>query len=384
MKNLKWTLAATAVTASLVAPTQAVELYNDGKTKFNLNGDLSVFYMNSDGNGEVGDGFSRFMFDMSRELKDGWTGFGKLEQGVALSNTDNKLVVNRNGLTSTGPSGDHTWLRQGYVGIGNDTYGSITIGKMFSVGYKVTGGTDIFEMFGSQGAGVYNFGTDGGFSGTGRAEQAIQYNLDWNNFSFGLQVTAASGTDIELTNEDDEVAIEPAATINYSDSYGWSVVYSAPYNLQFGVAYNNASVTFTEGFQDITEGAVVEDEMTSASVTYGSYHNRGLYMSWVFSDMKNHEVNDESQLMTESQGSELYVSYRFDNEWALVTGYNSLQDKSDSTSEYHLKYAIVGFNYFLDDDFYIYSEAKIDNSQLSANTNSTAENAIGVGIKYNF
>ncbi|WP_440874320.1 porin [Thalassotalea sp. PLHSN55] len=386
MINTKWKLTAAAVAAAcMLTPAQAVELYNDGKTKFNVNGDLSVFYLKSDGVSEVGDGFSRFMFDMSREFDNGWTGFGKIEQGIALSNTDNKLIVNRNGLTSTGPSGDHTWLRQGYVGIANDTYGSFSMGKMFSVGYKVTGGTDIFEIFGSQAAGIYNFGTDGGFSGTGRAEQAIQYNLDWNKFSFGLQFTASGDNQIDV-NDNEETG--PSATVNYSDSYSWSVLYSPLEKVKVGVAYNKANVEFNEDLQHLVEVAEVEDEMTSASITYGSYHNRGLYMSWVFSDMKNHEINDEGKLMTEAFGSELYASYRFEGPWALVGGYNSLKDNSVATngsneSNYHLKYAIVGVNYFFDDDFYLYSEAKINDSESSTGSDYD-ENAIGFGIKYNF
>lgn len=55
----------------------------------------------------------------------------KLEWGVQVSNTDDKIIVNHNGLTSTGPTADSIWLRQGYVGFKHDDYGQFTMGKQW-------------------------------------------------------------------------------------------------------------------------------------------------------------------------------------------------------------------------------------------------------------
>ena len=51
--------------------------------------------------------------------------------------------MNNNGLTSTGPTEDIIWLRQGYVGIANDNFGALTLGKQWSVTYDITGVTDV-------------------------------------------------------------------------------------------------------------------------------------------------------------------------------------------------------------------------------------------------
>ncbi len=379
---------ATAFLSSIVAipVCSAVELYGDEKTKVLFSGNLSAYYLKSDGASQVDDGFSRYYFDMAHEIKYNWQALAKLEWGVQLSNTDDRIIVNHNGLTSTGPTSDSTWLRQGYVGVAHNDYGRFTIGKQWGVSYDVGGVTDWFEIFGAEASGTYNFGTDGGFSGSGRAEQALQYKLNYDEFSFGVQYLA-SNENLQVIAEDGEPL---SAVLNFDDSYGLSFMYQAPFDLGFGLAYNKAKLSLAAN--DI-ESKQINDELITAHITYRPYGSLGLHVALVLTDMKNHDMNDLGQVMSKSKGVELFTAYRFDNDISLIFGYNSLEDNSSvnainpaigSDGTYHKEYFILSAKYHWDEDFYLYIESKIDRSDLAIETNSLAEDASGIGMMFTF
>jgi hypothetical protein len=67
--------------------------------------------------------------------------------------------------------------RLGNVGIDFGPGGRIAVGKQWAVHTDVTlYTTDQFVVFGSQGSATYTAGTDGGFLGTGRADQTVTYH----------------------------------------------------------------------------------------------------------------------------------------------------------------------------------------------------------------
>ena len=191
MKTQLLALTAISTLCAFVPEANSLEVFKNEKTAFNFSGNLAVYYLRNDETQEVNDGFARYVFDLKHNMKDDWRAVAKLEWGVQLSNTDNQIVVNHNGLTSTGPADEAIWLRQGFVGFEHDVYGRFTLGKQWGVSYDIGGVTDWFEIFGGAAQGTYNFGTDGGFSGSGRAEQALQYRVNYNNFSFAVQYLAS-------------------------------------------------------------------------------------------------------------------------------------------------------------------------------------------------
>ena len=67
--------------------------------------------------------------------------------------------------------------RLGNVGVDFGPFGRITVGKQWGVHTDVTlYTTDQFVVFGSQASATYTAGTDGGFLGTGRADQTVTYH----------------------------------------------------------------------------------------------------------------------------------------------------------------------------------------------------------------
>ena len=380
-------LATAALLTSFIPVTQALELFNDEQSRLDFKGNLSVYYIRSDETAEINDGFSRYTFDMSHQLKDNWQAVGLLEWGVQISRTDDQIFVSNNGLTSTGPTADTTWLRLGYVGVEHETYGRFTMGKQWGVSYDVGGVTDWFEIFGAEGQGTYNFGTDGGFSGTGRAEQAIQYKVNYQGFSFGVQYLVSD----DVVRTGDVPGGEDGFGVKFNDSYGLSVIYQAPYEIGLGLAYNKAQISLIsdlDNVKDYSQSPKADDELITAHITYRAYGSLGLHVAAVFTDMTNHEVNDVGQVMNKASGIELFSVYRFDNDISLIFGYNSLKDDSNgfigSDGSFHQKYFILSAKYHWHEGFYLYIESKIDDSNLVEEDSNLAENATGIGMMFVF
>ncbi|ALO34591.1 hypothetical protein CMT41_07580 [Colwellia sp. MT41] len=380
-------LTTVALLASFMPVAQGLELFNNDKSRLDFKGNLSVYYINSGETAEINDGFSRYTFSLSHQMKDNWQAVGLLEWGIQISNTADHIYVGNNGLTSTGPTTDTTWLRLGYVGFEHETYGRFTMGKQWGVSFDVAGVTDHFEIFGADAQGTFNFGTDGGFSGSGRAEQAIQYKVNYQKFSFAAQYLVS----------DDEVrtseipGAEDAFGVKFNDSYGLAVIYQAPFDLGFGLAYNKAKISLIadiDKVNDYRQSAKADDQLITAHITYRPYGSLGLHVAVVFTDMTYHEVNDIGTVMAKSSGVELFAAYRFDNNISVIVGYNSLTDDSptsiDSVSDYHLKYYILSAKYHWDENFYFYIESKIDDSILVAAGSNQGENATGVGMMFVF
>lgn len=374
MNNIKLILLLSLPFSIFSLPAYSLELFNNGKTELNFSGNASVYLLKNDNDSEINDGFSRYYFQTTHQLKDGWQAMAHLQWGVQVSNTDASIVVNHNGLTSSGPTDDPIWLRLGYVGVSHERFGRISMGKQWGVTYDlVTGVTDVFEIFGAEASGVYNFGTDGGFSGTGRAEQVIKYMNEFGDFRFGAQYQANNEI-IENYNPED-----PSAALNFDNGFGFSLAYKAPYSIGLAIGYNSTNISLTDGVNTLSG----DDIAISASITYRSLDNPGLHIALVLTDLQNHEIDNDNRLMKEASGIELYSAYRFDNDLSLILGYNSLEDNS-AQGIYHKEYIILGGKYYWDEQFELYWESKIDRSKSADGTTPDGEDAIGVGMMFKF
>jgi len=214
----------------------------------------------------------------------------------------------------------------------------------------------------------------------------LQYKLNYHQFSFGVQYLA-SDENLHMVGEGVK---DLSAVLNFENSYGFSVIYQAPFELGLGLAYNVAKVSLAaNGLKTET----VDDELITAHLTYRPYGSLGLHVALVVTEMKNHDINDLGQVMAKSSGIELFSAYRFENEISLIIGYNSLKDNSSFSSahpdlgadgSYHKEYFILSAKYHWDEDFYLYIESKRDRSKLAAQTQSLAENATGIGMMFTF
>jgi predicted porin len=79
--------------------------------------------------------------------------------------------------------------RLGFFGVDAGKFGRFTFGKQLSTHYDITNyTTDRFNIFGGISTATYVAGTDGGQSGTGRADQMMLYHVNFARiFDFGAQ-----------------------------------------------------------------------------------------------------------------------------------------------------------------------------------------------------
>jgi hypothetical protein len=106
--------------------------------------------------------------------------FAQLELGVNLvqSNVQFNAGASTEGGFGTLTSNTSPVLgpRLGLVGVDLGRWGKVSFGKQNSVYYDITSDTtDRFNVFGGQASATYVGGTDGGETGTGRADQVVQY-----------------------------------------------------------------------------------------------------------------------------------------------------------------------------------------------------------------
>jgi hypothetical protein len=113
--------------------------------------------------------------------------------------------------------------RLGFIGVDFAKYGSISYGKQLSTHYDITSyTTDRFNVFGGVSTATYVGGTDGGQSGTGRADQTVLYHLNFAKiFDFGAQGQ-----------------LRTADTPQAFNGFGFSFQAKALPGLQVGGAYN--------------------------------------------------------------------------------------------------------------------------------------------------
>ena len=171
----------------------------------------------------------------------------------------------------------------------------------------------MLNIFGGRGSATYNSGTDGGTTGTGRADQAMIYRNDIGAFSFGLQLQARSTTN------------------NYFiDGYGISASYNLTKELKIGTAYMKSLINddFIEN-----EALLGLDDNPSYFTAGISYASEKLIVSGIFAIQSNGDLFqtiveqadstfDSATVIFDATGFELYAKYRL-KEFNIIAGFNS-------------------------------------------------------------
>ena len=124
---------------------------------------------------------SRLGLMMTSDERSGWSLLARAEFGVNLVKNDTRFNLDDNdddrwATLKEGAPDQTIWTRLGYVGVEYERTGEISIGKRWSVYSDVASWTDMFDVFGGWASGQYPGGTDGGYTGTGRAEKVLMYS----------------------------------------------------------------------------------------------------------------------------------------------------------------------------------------------------------------
>nr|WP_214460628.1 porin [Flavihumibacter fluvii] len=301
--------------------------------------------------------------ELFRVLPKGWSVKAKLEFGLHLingTNFNNSANTTAEFLANPLKKKEVFSSRLAYFGIGHEKWGSITIGKQWGAYYDIGAYTDNFSLFGGSANGIYAGGTDGGWKGTGRADNAVVYRNNLGPVELALQS--------QLMGEE--------------HSYGMSVQYHSKFGLNIGAAYNDAAVV------DPVNKYVVEIGNRTTNFITGVNYRKG-----AFSGAFTFSMNDDAIVVVDTgkavsfptYGYELSMHYAPNARWSFEGGFNLVQEREDRTvfkGNYHLFHLIMGANYFITPNTKFYLMTRFTNSDNTEFVDNV--NAFVFGFKYDF
>jgi predicted porin len=270
--------------------------------------------------------------------------------------------------------------RLGYLGVDLNKFGTISVGKQWSVYYDITGYTDKFNVFGGQASATYVANTDGGGTGTGRADQALIYRNKFGPLLIGAQIQARTATNNE-----------------FIDGYGFSAQLNLSKQLKVGAAFNEAFIEDTVINQHQVLGLTGQPTYLSVGA---SYNSDKLSLAMVYAhetngDLTQGYINDSIQgvltptVVFNADGFELYGKYDFGKIDALV-GYNNydphVQDITTPTGQkpvspdFKRHYIILGLEYHPIKGAYFYAEQRISTGKTPLGTDEFDVLTLGIWI----
>jgi predicted porin len=243
----------------------------------------------------------------------------------------------------------------------------VGIGKQGSVHYDVTSfTTDRFNVFGGQGTSTYVAGTDGGVTGTGRADRVVNYrNTIFDIFEVGLQ-GQFRGAD--------------------ADGYGASARVTILPGVKVG-----ASFTQTNWPQSTRDGIQGLDEHASYAAVGTRIDWKYLELGFVYShqtsgDMVGVPVGDLNRNVAfDADGTELYARGRA-GPIAVIGGYTHQGPKDRDpllNPGFKTSYAILGGEWLVTQRAKLYTESKLDLDTVSA-TGAEGDSVFTIGFRYDF
>lgn len=270
---------------------------------------------------------------------------------------------------------DEFALRLGYLGADLDRIGTVTLGKQWGVHYDIAGYTaDRYNVFGGGiGSIAYPAASDGGETGTGRADQALIYrNTILGIVHVGLQ------TQFRNTTNDE-----------FLDGAGGSLRVTVLPGLELGTAYTRTF--FSQKFKDSIRGISDDAEY----IAFGArYEGNGFELGAVYATQNNGDLTDvldtnlsEPDVLPvgfDATGIELYgkVNIRDFSFLAGFVNYDSDTDDDLIDPDFRTRYYVIGGEYHTTENSYVYAEYRLDDSVTA--DGSDGDNVMAIGFRYNF
>jgi predicted porin len=286
--------------------------------------------------------------------------FGRLEFGTNIVGEVTNFLIGGDPGTEEGSEDVAVPLRLAFVGFEGPT-GRGSFGKQWAVYYDVAVFTDQAPFFGAAASGAYAAGTDGGISGTGRADQALQYRFAHGLFKFGLQAQLRNVTE---NNQ------------SFADTWGVSVNYQFKEGVTLGAAYNEVRDGVLEPEPEQPKAG---DRAAILGVRWQDDRN---YYAVTFTDFHNHEKDDQGGFFS-GIGWELYADHKVTERLGVGGTWNYQRPDSDHLSDYLVDFLSVGLGYELGKKWKFFLIYKFDNS-LNSEGDSLGDNTLGVAVFYNF
>ncbi|MDN3682901.1 porin [Vibrio tapetis subsp. quintayensis] len=301
-------------------------------------------------------GSSRFGLKGTKQLDNGWQGFGHAEWGYN-SQSDKSDIYDR--LL--------------YAGVEHDTYGKIAAGtKQWSTFYDVAWFTDMGRTYGTRGSGVYNLSDWGISSGTGRAANSITYRNSINEqikYGFTYQTTRT------------DVALNSNIKATLKNGLGASALYKLNDQINIGFAYHQNEMT------DLDTGTNIQNGDTARLALLGANYSDGsLYVGATYSQGNNWEITDQNYFF-DSRGAEIYTYYHLDGGFRPTFNVNYMSDTDGRANGYERLTLIPGVEYhFSKNTFIVWAEYQFDqgSDKFEAAKYQNRDDQFSAGIRYYF
>lgn len=338
-------------------------------------GSLRLRYRSTDEGGIFGDAGSRIGLEGEyRTAEESWL-YARVEAGFnVLDELD--TLLSPGGGAGEGQQGDSFFPRLYTVGIDTPVVVA-SYGKSWSSYYKISNFTDRFDSAGSSAVGTFNANTDGGSTGTGRADNVFQ-TLVFIDFMPEKWRVKPFNMNIQFQSSQPIPGVEG---VEYQYAFGLSAVLDSRDNYSLGVAYNRASIDELDN--PVVQAAGIEGD-AEAFLVGARWFDEQRYIALTVARLWNHEATDEGTYFI-GLGSELYARYRLIKGYWLVGGYNWLLPDDDQVQagEYELRYGIVGLRYSIDEfNRLAYAEWRIDSTTSEAG--EKIGNIFTIGVRWDF
>ncbi|WP_224485138.1 porin [Robertkochia aurantiaca] len=329
---------------------------------FNLHLQVHTAYFS--GQAELGENVPRFGTLISRKVGNKTSAFGKLEYGLNLARGtqfNNNANSPSEFVSDPFQEPEPFSLRLAYLGIAHEILGAISLGKQWGVYYDVGQFTDNFTVFGSSAADVYAGNTDGGWKGTGRADEAVVYRNRIGKFQIGLQ-TQLFGS---------------------HTNFGSSLTYAFSDRLKAGVAFNHAEIP--GNFRQLVNG--LNGNSNTFIAGYG-YNDDKLYSGLTFAVIEHEylRIDDETLIAFPVCGVEFLNRYAIHARVKIEGGFNYKWQRGDVAAldeNYRLLQFYAGLNYYFGNMFSIYLQGRLDQSRKVVFPNNTDVILLGLSFDLN-
>ena len=262
--------------------------------------------------------------------------------------------------------------RLGFIGVDFGSFGRLSFGKQNSTHYDVTDyTTDRFNVFGGQSTATYVAGTDGGQSGTGRADQTILYHVNFAKiFDFGAQGQLRS-----------------AATPQAFNGFGFSLQATVLPGLKIGGAYNKTyfNPQFT---QAVFNGGGTDYWAVGAK---GDWHNLEWGAVWV--RQSNGDIAfvpdpaggpEPVAVGFSASGIEIYSRLKF-GKFAVLGGFEDYIPRDLDpliNPDFRTRYGILGAEWHFSKSGYAFLETRLGDSVDALGMD--VSDAATIGFRYDF
>ncbi|MGU3376797.1 porin [Chryseobacterium sp. M5A1_1a] len=270
--------------------------------------------------------------------------------------------------------------RLGYLGVDLGKFGTLTVGKQWSVYRDVTAYTDRLNVFGGRASATFIGGTDGGETGTGRADQSVIYRNRFGSFYVGGQIQARGGNNGK-----------------FIDGFGASLQYEMMDGFFAGAAYNRALLSD----QLVNSGKMIGLTGQPTYFSLGTkYIGRTIDFSVVGIIQKNGDFSQgfyldpdmgmlNSTMVFNAKGIEVFGKYKF-QKFSAHAGYNLYVPDLKHIDEVAGKYSldpgfkkndiIVGLSYSPFRFAQIYSEQRFSMGRTSTGESEKSVFTLGLRI----